>query len=137
MFGFEPSGNVYSRVDGLTGGGGMVAFAWNATREAFYGEQSNKVMAVTYQSLTTEPKRVIDAIYNFIGEAPFPHDFENVEFDAAEFDRRIGTPGLHKVARQVAHKPRKSVLPPDLIAKYQNDSFWLDPARNPNNVPVI
>jgi len=29
------------------------------------------------------------------------HDFENIEFDAEEFDRRLGTPGLHKVGRRV------------------------------------
>lgn len=137
IFSFEPTGNVYSRVDGLTSGGGMVAFAWNSMREAFCGEHSDKVLAVTYQSLTSDPQRTLDAIYKFIGEPPFMHDFDNVEFDAAEFDRRLGTPGLHKVARQVAHAPRKSVLPPDLIRKFENDSFWLDPARNPNNVPVV
>jgi sulfotransferase len=32
---------------------------------------------------------------------------------------------------------RKSVLPPDLIHKCENDGFWRDPARNPNNVRVV
>jgi sulfotransferase len=137
IFNFEPTGNVYSRVDGLTGAGGLVAYAWNSTREAFCGEHSDKLLAVTYQTLTTDPQRVLDTIYKFIDEPPFTHDFNKVEFDAAEFDRRLGTPGLHKVARQVVNKPRKSILPPELIQKFANDSFWLDPARNPNNVPVI
>ncbi len=137
IFSFEPGGNVYSRVEGLLGGGGMVAFAYNATREAFCGEHSDKLLAVTYHALTTDPRRTLDAIYEFIGAPPFEHDFENVEFDATEFDRRLGTPGLHTVGQRVAKKPRKSVLPPELIRKYENDSFWLDPAGNPNNVRVI
>jgi hypothetical protein len=32
---------------------------------------------------------------------------------------------------------RKSVLPPDLINKYEADTFWRDPTRNPNNVRVV
>jgi sulfotransferase len=68
---------------------------------------------------------------------PFAHDFENVEFDAAEFDRRMGTPGLHHVGRRVRFVERRSVLPPDLVAKFSGDAFWRDPARNPNKVRVI
>jgi sulfotransferase len=137
IFNFEPSGNVYSRVEGLTGAGGMVAYAWNSTHEAFHGEHTDKLLAVTYRTLTSDPERTLDTIYKFIGEQPFKHDFNNVEFDAAEFDRRLGTPGLHRVARQVTDKPRKSILPSDLIRKFENDAFWLDPLRNPNKVPVI
>jgi len=46
-------------------------------------------------------------VYNFIGEPTFARDFENVEFDAAEFDRRLGTPGLHAINRQVRHERRR------------------------------
>jgi hypothetical protein len=49
-------------------------------------------MALTYETLTAAPDRAIAAFYDFIGERLFAHDFENVEFDAAEFDRRLGTP---------------------------------------------
>jgi len=56
---------------------------------------------------------------------------------AEELDRRLGTPGLHKVGRRVKSTDRKSVLPGDLVRKYENDAFWRDPARNPNQVEVI
>ena len=78
----------------------MVGFAWNALREAFCGEQTACLLALTYETLTTQPEQAIAAVYDFIGEKPFAHDFKNIEFDAEEFDRRIGTPGLHKVGRQ-------------------------------------
>jgi sulfotransferase len=32
---------------------------------------------------------------------------------------------------------RRSILPIELIRKYENDSFWLDPQRNPYNVKVV
>jgi len=137
IFGFEPGGTVYSRVEGLGGNAGMVGFAWNALREAFCGEQSDRLMVVTYETLSSRPAEAIAAVYDFIGEKPFAHDFDNVEFDAAEFDRRLGTPGLHAVGRRVAHQPRVNVLPADLARKFENDSFWRDPARNPNKVKVV
>jgi len=137
IFNFEPGGTVFSRVEGLAGANGMVGFAWNALREAFLGEQTSCLLALTYETLTTKPEQAIAAVYEFIGEKPFKHDFNNIEFDAEEFDRRIGTPGLHRVGRSIHTNERRSLLPPELIRKYESDSFWLDPARNPYNVKVI
>jgi sulfotransferase len=137
IFNFETGGNVYSRVDGLTAGNGMVGYAWNALREAVCGEQSDRLLLLTYETLTGKPQEALAAIYDFIAEEPFVHDFENVEFDAAEFDRRLGTPGLHQVSRRVRVEQRRTVLPPDLVKKFEGDSFWLDPARNPNKVRVV
>ena len=102
IFNFEPGGTVYSRVEELGAGTGLVGFAWNALREAFCGERSDKLLALTYETLTTRPDMAIEAVYDFIGEKRFAHDFDNVEFDADEFDRRLGTPGLHRVGRSRA-----------------------------------
>jgi sulfotransferase len=96
IFNFEPSGTVYSRVEGLSGNNGMVGYAWNALREGFFGEQTHLLLVVTYETLTREPEKAIRAVYDFIGEKPFKHDFNNVEFDAAEFDRRLGTPDAQR-----------------------------------------
>lgn len=137
IFNFDPSGNVYSRVEGLGGTGGMVGYAWNALHEACCGEQSDRLLLVTYETLTSKPREAIAAVYDFIDETPFEHDFENIEFDAAEFDRRLGTPGLHTVGRRVAREERQTLLPPALVRKYENDAFWRDPNRNPRHVKVV
>ena len=137
IFNFESGGTVYSRVEGLGSANGMVGYAWNALHEAWCGEQSDRLLLLTYETLTSRPKQAIAAVYDFIGEAPFVHDFENIEFDAAEFDRRLGTPGLHSVGRRVVRDERRSILPPSLVHKNEHDAFWRDPARNPNGVKVI
>jgi hypothetical protein len=59
---------VYSRVEGLAGANGMVGFAWNALREAFCGEQASCLLALTYETLTSNPEAAIAAVYDFIGE---------------------------------------------------------------------
>lgn len=137
IFGFDPSGTVYSRAEGLSGGNGMVGFAWNALRQGFFGPHAGRLMLVTYETLTREPLRALSEIYRFIGQPPFEHDPKNVLFDASEFDRHLGTPGLHAVGREVKPMSRKSLLPPDLVHKYQNDNFWLDRGFNVNNVPIV
>jgi sulfotransferase len=137
IFNFEPGGTVYSRVEGLGSGTGMVGFAWNALREGFYGEHADRMLLLTYETLTSEPRRAMAAVYDFIGEQPFEHDFENVVFDAPEFDARLGTPGLHTVGKVVRAVERKTILPPDLVRRVEQDSFWRDPTLNPHGVKIV
>ena len=138
IFNFDPGGTVYSRVEGLGTGTGMVGFAWNALREAFFGEQSDKLLLLTYETLTSDPRRALEALYAFIGEPAFAHDFDNVEYDAAaEFDARLGTPGLHTVSRVVRPTERETILPPDLFRRVEQDSFWRNPDLNVRGVPVV
>jgi len=137
IFNFEPGGTVYSRVEGLGSGSGMVGFAWNALREGFYGEESDRMLLLTYETLTSEPRRALAAVYDFTGEAPFEHDFENVIFDATEFDARLGTPGLHSVGKVVRASERQTILPPDLFRRMEQDSFWREPALNLRGVKIV
>jgi sulfotransferase len=137
IFGFEVGGTVYTRFEALGTSHGMVGFPFQALKEAFFGEEADRLMLLTYESLTTNPKRSIREVYDFIGEEPFEHDFENIEFNADEFDARLGTPGLHAVGRKVKASKRQTVLPPDLYRRMENDSFWLDDKVNIRGVKIV
>ncbi|MER3546560.1 MAG: sulfotransferase family protein [Rhodanobacteraceae bacterium] len=138
IFHFNPNGTVYSRTESLIDVAGMVGFSYQATKDAYYGEYApGRLMLLTYESLTSNPQRAIDAIYQFIGEPPFKHDFDNIQYDEPEFDARLGLPGLHKVQPKVTSTKRESVLPPDLFNRFIKDSFWLDPATNIRKVPIV
>ena len=76
------------------------------------------------------------AVYAFTGVEPFAHDFDNVSFDATEFDARLGTPGLHHVRPQVKGIERRSILPPDLWARYEGAALWRAANFNTLGVPV-
>ncbi len=130
LFGFEAGGTVYSRIGRLAGGDGLVGFALNALREAYYGEESARLLLVRYESLTSDPARVLSAVYDFLEEPSFAHDYENVVFDAEEFDRRLGTPGLHRVGRRVEASSRRTILPPRLFESFAGDAFWEGPQDN-------
>ena len=137
IFNYDPGGTVYSRVEALSAGSGLVGFAWNALKEAFYSEEADRLLIIKYETLTREPEKAIGAIYDFVGEPPFKHDFDNVQYSEPEFDARLGTPGLHDVSRRVVPQERQTILPPDLFRRYENDSFWMDPALNLRRVRVV
>jgi sulfotransferase len=127
-------GTVYSRLEGLAQHEQTVGYAWSALREAFYGEHASSLLVVDYELLTRAPAKVLPLVYDFLGEPHFEHDFENVEYDAEEFDQQLGAPGLHRVKAQVKFTPRPTVIPPDLFEKFNQMSFWNDKAGSAANV---
>jgi hypothetical protein len=117
IFNFEPGRTVYSRSDGLSGGGGMLGFALNAPREAVYGEECDCLLLVRYETLTANPLGTLAAIYGFIDQPLFSHDHRHIEPDyaAMECDTRLGAHGLHEIGSAVQAPSRRTVLPPDLL----------------------
>ena len=103
---FEPSrlfgtpderATVYSRTEALAHRDRVVGCAYSALKEAYYGEHSEHLLLIDYDILTAKPEACLRLVYRFLGEDWFPHDFANVEYDAPEFDRPLGAPGLHRM----------------------------------------
>lgn len=117
---------VYSRVDTLGQRNRLVGFAWSALKEAFYGEHAEYLLLVDYDILAQSPERTLPLIYQFLGEETFEHDFNQLSYDAPEFDTSLGVDGLHRVSGPVVFKPRRSLLPPDLFENYAKMAFWKD-----------
>ena len=137
IFNFEAGGTVFSRADGLSSGNGIVGFAMNALKEAYYGEHAKNLAILRYETLTSKPAETMKAVYDFLGEKHFQHDFDNVTYSAEEFDARLGTPGLHRVGKKVKFEKRDTILPPDIFRRYESDNFWQNPALNKRGVRII
>ncbi|TAM63198.1 MAG: sulfotransferase [Rhodanobacter sp.] len=137
IFNYNSGGTVYSRVESLFGGDGLVGFAYNAIKEAYYGEDTANLLLLQYETLVSEPAFALAAVYDFIGEPHYEHDFEHVSLDNSEFDNRVGTPGLHRVRPKVGASERMTILPPDLFARFRNDAFWGNSKLNPRGVRVV
>jgi sulfotransferase len=137
MFGFEPGNTVYTRINRVATSEGMVGYALDALKEGFFGEQASSLILVEYEALARAPRQTLQHLYAFLDEPPFEHDFENVEYEADDFDVALGTPGLHRVRRRVEWVERQSVLPPELFERFANDMFWRIPAANLRQVPII
>jgi sulfotransferase len=125
---------VYQRLEGLAQHDQMVGFAWAALREAFYGEHAKSLLIIDYELLAQAPAKVMALLYQFIGEPAFEHDFNNVEYEAPDFDQQLGVPGLHKVKPKVEFVERRTIIPPDLFEKFSKMTFWTDPSGSAANV---
>ena len=118
---------VFSRADALLNPNRMIGFAWSALKEAYYSDLSKLLLLVDYDLLASRPAEVLPLIYQFIDEEPFEHDFDNVEYEAEDFDSQLLAKGLHTVRGKVELKPRETILPPDLFKRCQDLTFWHDP----------
>lgn len=125
---------VYSRVDTLAQRNRLVGYAWTGLKEAYYGEHASSLLLVDYDLLAQAPEKCLRLVYEFLGEPWFAHDFENVSYDAPEFDQSLGLSGLHKVRSKVEIQARATLLPPDLFEQYSALSFWQDGAASAANV---
>jgi sulfotransferase len=134
MFNAGSRQTVYSRCETLINAGGTVGGAWTALKEAYYGEYSDRLLLVDYDLLTQHPAKTLKLLYQFIDEPAFDHDFHEVEYEESEFDDKLGVKGLHTVRRKVEFTPRRTILPPDLFAKYQEMDFWQDSTGTAANI---
>src|SRR5246500_2413748 len=132
IFNYSAGGTVYTRAKSVVAPDGMVGAPYDALKQACYGAQRDRLLLVQYETLTTDPAKRMPAIYPFLGEPVFSHDFGHVDYDVTEFDELAGTPGLHTVRGTVKAEPRETLLPPDLFQRFRNDAFW----RNPQNIPA-
>jgi len=120
---------VFSRTETLAKPNRLVGYALAALTEALYGEHAHRLMVVDYDKLVAAPRQVLTQIYSFLDQPLFKHDFDNVVFDAASFDTQIGLSGLHRVHRKVEPRPRRTLLPPDVFARFATMNVW-DPLRH-------
>ncbi|BBZ52949.1 sulfotransferase [Mycobacterium heidelbergense] len=137
IFNYQPDGTVYTRANGVVAPDGMVGGPYDALKQACYGAQTDRLLLVQYETLSTDPAKVMHAIYAFLGEPAFEHDFGHVDYDVTEFDERAGTPGLHTVRGTVKAEPRATLLPPDLFNRFVNDAFWRNPLDIPEGLQVV
>jgi len=120
---------VFSRTEALMKPGRMVGYALNALKEAYYGDLGDRLLLLEYETFCTRPQEATALLYQFLGEEPFDHDFDNVEYDAEEFDAKMSTPGLHTVRRKVSFEPRQTLLPPEIFDRLDRQCFWRDFSR--------
>jgi len=93
-------------------------------------------LLVDCELLAQKPDKVLELIYQFLEEEPFNHDFENVQYDAPEFDSRLNLKGLHTVRSKVELRSRQTILPPDLFTQFNQLSFWTNPSNSLANLIV-
>jgi len=135
MFNFETGTNVYSRTEFMMKSQ-LLGPSLQNVREAWFGEDARRIIAVRYDSLAERPADVVDRVYDLIGEERFSHDFDNLEYDEPCYDSWLGMPGFHRVVSPVERRIRTTILPPEIFAQY-DECFWDIPDQNPRSVVIL
>jgi sulfotransferase len=116
--------HVYSRSQHLMADAGVVGLPYISLKSAMCGPYKNMLFFVEYEMMCKNPEGMMRAIYNFIGQPYYQHDFNNVEASYDEYDAELNMPGLHTTKKKVGWEPRNFVLPPDVLEKYSNMEVW-------------
>jgi len=126
--------NDENRCQYLLGGeGGIVWESLNAVKLGVDEGHSDKFLFVDYNNLIADPEGELNNIYEFLGEEPFEHTFDNLSNEHREDD--ITTYGLgdmhevHSKLEKTSSDP-STVLPASIIELYnsnkKNLEFWTD-----------
>jgi sulfotransferase len=126
MFSANEITNVYTRSQALLDQGRTLGFAYNAVKQGITSEHKKDIMIIEYDNLAKSPDMMMKAIYKFINEPYFQHDFNDVEASYDEFDEDVQLPGLHVTRKKVQFIQRETVIPPDIIhtVSQQFASVW-------------
>jgi sulfotransferase len=120
----EYAKTVYSRCDYLMNESSTVGFAYMGLKEAITSAEKNMIMLVEYEQLCKNPAGMMTAIYNFIGQPYYQHDFDNVETSYDEFDDDVNVKGLHTTRKSIQWIERQMILPPDIQHKFSDMEVW-------------
>lgn len=118
------SKTALGRMEYFLGNSENVGRAYNTIRDAVTRGWQDRMHFVEYDQLTKNPKSVLEGIYDFLGEAEFTHDFENVEQVTFEDDSFYGYKDLHVIRQQV--RPQPPQWPKVFDQTVQNTQAWKD-----------
>ncbi len=103
-----------------------VGSAYRKIQDALVKGLADRLHFVDYDELTAHPSRTMKALYEFLGEDDYAHDFDNVEQVTFEDDEVWRMPGLHTIRQQVRPQEPQwpKVLPAEVAKKYPGRDLW-------------
>lgn len=129
--------NDTNRCEFIAGAEGILGQSMNAIMEAFRQEYQDRLHFIEYQDLVQRPEQTMKAVYEFLGEEYYEHDFNSLENQNRERDViTYGLKDMHEVRRELkstAPNP-KEILPEQILAKCEGAEFWKEKKSNLNIV---
>ncbi len=126
--------NDLNRCMYLINDGGIVYESLNAIMMGFQQNVRDKMHFVDYNDLVDNPEKIMEDIYDFLGEEFYGHDFESISNIHREDDLlTYGLSDMHQVRSKVkkTSPPPASILPEEIIDIYEQNKrrleFWGTP----------
>jgi sulfotransferase len=116
---------VFTRVPIIMAADGVVGYALNALRDAWYGPEKRRLIIMEYKDLASQPADTMYHLHNALSLPAFKYDFQHIQPipGAKEFDRSLRLEGLHDLMPRVLPQRKDLILPPDIVANLPKP-FW-------------
>lgn len=118
---YERSNILLGNVDGLPG---YVKGPVDMLSASFATQWPDQILYVTYGSICKYPKETMQAVYEFLEEEWYDHDFDNVEASYDEYDDGAKIKDLHTIRKRVEYKKQPRVIPQDLWNYAKQYNVW-------------
>jgi len=119
--------NDDNRCEYIAGPDGILGQSLNAIMEGLNQGFGNNFHFVEYQDLVKNPQETMNKIYEFLGEEPYTHQFDNLKNQNREGDMNTyGLTDMHEVrpvVKSTAKDPKK-VLSKEVLSKCEGMEFW-------------
>ena len=116
-----------NRCDFLMSKEGIVEQALWAQSQAFIRRDNEKyLLMVEYDDLISDPKSVMNKIYQFLELDSYEHNFDFIENHHREIDDQWNLKDMHSVRTKLEKKSKKpeEVLSDYVLNKYSNLEYW-------------
>mgnify|MGYP003338193670 FL=1 len=116
-----------NRCELLASPAGILGQSVEGLQKALMEGYDQSLHFVEYKDLVNNPQETMQKIYEFLGEEPFEHTFDNLKNENRENDGKIyGFADMHEVrpvVKSVAPAPEE-ILSAEILEKCQNTEFW-------------
>lgn len=116
-----------NRCEYIAGPQGILGQSLNAIVEGFEQGFGDRIYFVEYKDLVNRPEQTLQNLYEFLGEEPYEHTFDNLQNQSREQDlRTYGLADMHQVHKKLkATAPNpKEILSKSIIDKCKGMDIW-------------
>lgn len=109
---------------------GIIGMPLHEVHSIYLGPLSHQMMLIEYEAFCAAPGQCMEAIYKFLDEELYEHDFDNFTYSASQFDTALDAPDLHTVSGPIKNVARTTILPPRLFDQASSMMFWHGPSQS-------
>jgi sulfotransferase len=116
-----------NRCELLASPAGILGQSVEGLQKALMEGYDQSLHFVEYQDLVNNPAETMQKLYEFLGEEPFEHTFDNLKNENRENDGKVyGFADMHEVrpvVKSTAPAPEE-ILSEEILEKCKNTEFW-------------
>lgn len=119
--------NDENRCEMLLSDKGLIGQCMRAMKQAAENGYLDRLHFIEYDNLVSKPQETMDAIYAFLEEEPYAHNFEEIANPAREKDGEVfAVPTLHEISPSLKRSTTdpKLILPEKFYKECQGKEFW-------------